>query len=73
MADGQQVVLGDGFTTPTDIDHRPWLWVTIILSLIYSFLCLGARILAKWGLFWYDDAILGMLSPYLLTLCLCCK
>jgi len=59
MDDGQPLVLGDGFTTPTDIDHRPWLWVAIILSLIYSFLCLGARILAKWGLFWYDDAILA--------------
>jgi hypothetical protein len=49
-----------GFATPTSEDHRPWLWVVTLLSLIYSFLCLAARLLAKWDMFWWDDAILGM-------------
>lgn len=53
-------LLGPGFQTPTSTDHRAWLWVCTLLSLIYSFLCYGARLMAKWDLFWYDDAILGM-------------
>lgn len=58
--DATQYALNAGFQTPTSDDHRPWLWVTTLLSLIYSFLCLAARLLAKWDMFWWDDAILGM-------------
>ena len=47
-----------GFDTPTSVDHRAWLWVTGLLSLVYTAVALCARITSKWGLFWYDDAIL---------------
>lgn len=49
-----------GFSTPTDDDHRAWLWTASLLSLIYALLTAGARITSKWGLFWYDDAILAI-------------
>ncbi|KAK5007052.1 hypothetical protein LTR28_005736 [Elasticomyces elasticus] len=39
--------------------HRAWLCVAAILSLVYSFLGLGARLYGKWGLLWYDDVILA--------------
>lgn len=48
-----------GFGTTTPVDQRPWLWTFGILSLIYSALALCARITSKWGLLWYDDAILA--------------
>ena len=47
-----------GFSTTTSVDHRPWLWTVGLLSLIYSALALGARVMSKWGLLWFDDAIL---------------
>lgn len=47
-----------GFETTSDIDHRSWVWVAGILSLIYSVLCLAARFTGKWGLLWFDDGIL---------------
>jgi hypothetical protein len=58
--DATLYAMNAGFQTPTSDDHRPWVWVVTLLSLIYSFLCLGARMLAKWEMFWWDDAILGM-------------
>jgi hypothetical protein len=48
-----------GFATPNNVDHRAWLWVTGFLALIYSLLCLAARITGKWGLLWWDDLVLG--------------
>lgn len=48
-----------GFDTPGQLDHRAWVWVAGILSLIYSLLCLAARAVGKWGLLWYDDIVLG--------------
>ncbi|KAF2172081.1 hypothetical protein M409DRAFT_17324 [Zasmidium cellare ATCC 36951] len=47
-----------GFETTSDIDHRAWIWVASFLALIYSVLCLAARITSKWGLLWVDDGIL---------------
>lgn len=50
---------GAGFVPTTDTDHRAWLWVTGFLALIYSLLCLAARVTGKWGLLWWDDLVLG--------------
>ena len=49
-----------GFEPMTPSDHRAWLWVVSLLSLTYSFLCLGARLTGKWDLLWWDDAVLGL-------------
>ncbi|KAK3713083.1 hypothetical protein LTR37_008768 [Vermiconidia calcicola] len=49
-----------GFETITTTDHRAWLWVVSILSLLYSGLVLGARVTGKWELLHYDDAVLGV-------------
>jgi hypothetical protein len=49
-----------GFSTPTSIDHRPWLWAAGLLGLVYSTIALCARVTSKWGLLWYDDAILAL-------------
>ncbi|KAK5731942.1 hypothetical protein LTS12_027194, partial [Elasticomyces elasticus] len=46
-----------GFARPTTIDHRTWLWVVIILSMLYAFCFLVARVFAKWSLLWWDDAL----------------
>ncbi|KAK4635120.1 hypothetical protein CLAFUW4_02160 [Fulvia fulva] len=51
---------GHGFVTPSDIDHRPWLWVCSLLALLYSLLCLGARFVGKWDLLWWDDLVLSI-------------
>lgn len=48
-----------GFSPPTVDDHRAWLWTAALLSCIYSFLALSARVTSKWDMLWYDDAILG--------------
>ena len=34
--------------------------VVSLLSLTYSALCLGARLIGKWDLLWYDDAVMGV-------------
>ena len=34
--------------------------VVSLLSLTYSALCLGARLIGKWDLLWYDDAVIGL-------------
>ena len=63
MADvGVSALLNDhhGFSTPTSVDHRAWLWATGFLGLVYTALALGARIISKWGLLWYDDALLAI-------------
>lgn len=52
--------MGAGFEAPGHLDHRGWLWVAGILSIIYSLLCLSARAFAKWGLLWWDDIVLGV-------------
>lgn len=49
-----------GFTTPSDLDHRPWIWVAGLLSCVYSLLALAARLTSKWDMLWYDDAILAI-------------
>jgi hypothetical protein len=48
-----------GFKTTTFNDHRGWLWITTILSIVYTVSILLARLFGKYGLLWYDDAILG--------------
>lgn len=48
-----------GFETPGQHDHRAWVWVAGLLSLIYSLLCLAARAVGKWGLRRYDDIVLS--------------
>ncbi|KJX99137.1 hypothetical protein TI39_contig372g00002 [Zymoseptoria brevis] len=61
MIDGAGLFMidGAGFVPTTDTDHRAWLWVTGFLALIYSLLCLAARVTGKWGLLWWDDLVLG--------------
>lgn len=60
MADGDSVLtVHHGFGTTTPVDQRPWLWTIGLLSLVYSALALCARVTSKWGLLWYDDAILA--------------
>ncbi|EME48539.1 hypothetical protein DOTSEDRAFT_118977 [Dothistroma septosporum NZE10] len=54
------LITGHGFTTASDSDHRPWLWVCSLLALLYSLLCLGARFMGKWDLLWWDDLILSL-------------
>lgn len=34
--------------------------VASILSLLYSMLCLAARLVGKWEMLWWDDAVLGI-------------
>lgn len=52
--------MDSGFATATATDTRAWLWVASFLSLIYSVLCLAARLMGKWDLLWWDDMILGV-------------
>jgi hypothetical protein len=60
MADGNSVLtVHHGFGTTTPVDQRPWLWTIGLLSLVHSALALCARVTSKWGLLWYDDAILA--------------
>lgn len=56
-----------GFSTPSDVDHRPWLWAATMLSCIYSLLALAARVTSKWDMLWYDDAILSVAYVRLLA------
>ncbi|KAK4893432.1 hypothetical protein LTR49_028493, partial [Elasticomyces elasticus] len=44
----------------TFTDHRGWLWVTTILSIIYNISVLIVRLFGKYGLLWYDDATMGL-------------
>ena len=48
-----------GFSRPTADDHRGWLWVVTILSIIYSATFFGARLFGKYGMLWWDDVVLG--------------
>ncbi|KAK3616426.1 hypothetical protein LTR22_027070 [Elasticomyces elasticus] len=50
------MTLDAGFNKTTSTDHRGWLWVTTILSIIYTISVLIARLFGKYGLLWYDDA-----------------
>ncbi|KAK3613030.1 hypothetical protein LTR56_028106, partial [Elasticomyces elasticus] len=50
------VKLDAGFNKTTSTDHRGWLWVTTILSIIYTISVLIARLFGTYGLLWYDDA-----------------
>jgi hypothetical protein len=49
-----------GLTKATATDHRPWLWVTVLLSVLYCFCFLIARLFAKFGMLWWDDVIEAM-------------
>jgi len=49
-----------GFGKPTDSDHRAWLWVSTVLSILYTSCFLIARVFAKYGMLWWDDIILGL-------------
>ena len=49
-----------GFAPVNLDDHRAWLWVVGLLSCTYSVLALAARITGKWGLLFWDDAVLGI-------------
>ncbi|KAK5689386.1 hypothetical protein LTR17_026290 [Elasticomyces elasticus] len=52
--------LDAGLNKTTSTDHRGWLWVTTILSIIYTVSVLIARLFGKYGLLWYDDATMGL-------------
>ncbi|KAK3679101.1 hypothetical protein LTR37_021447 [Vermiconidia calcicola] len=56
-----------GFAPTSSTDHRSWIWVSAILSLVYSCVSLVARFTAKWELLWYDDILLG--AGYVFALC----
>nr|POF22397.1 hypothetical protein CFP56_36482 [Quercus suber] len=51
---------GHPFSIVTKYDHQAWLWVTSILSLMYSLLILTTRIIVKWGHLCDDDLVLAM-------------
>ena len=48
-----------GLSKPTELDRRGWVWIITILSIVYSVCFLGARIFGKYGLLWWDDAVLA--------------
>ncbi|KAK3624957.1 hypothetical protein LTR56_020688 [Elasticomyces elasticus] len=50
------MTLDAGLNKTTSTDHRGWLWVITILSIIYTISVLIARVFGKYGLLWYDDA-----------------
>ncbi|KAK3678855.1 hypothetical protein LTR78_001308 [Recurvomyces mirabilis] len=52
--------MDNGFKKATSTDHRGWLWVTVILSIIYTVSILLVRLFGKYGLLSYDDATLGL-------------
>ncbi|KAK5761040.1 hypothetical protein LTS12_008888 [Elasticomyces elasticus] len=54
------MTLDAGLNKTTSTDHRGWLWVTTILSIIYNVSVLVARLFGKYGLLWYDDATMGL-------------
>ncbi|KAK5706032.1 hypothetical protein LTR97_001018 [Elasticomyces elasticus] len=54
------MTLDAGLNKTTSTDHRGWLWVTTILSIIYTVSVLVARLFGKYGLLWYDDATMGL-------------
>ncbi|KAK5739631.1 hypothetical protein LTR17_005115 [Elasticomyces elasticus] len=54
------MTLDAGLNKTTSTDHRGWLWVTTILSIIYTVSVLIARLFGKYGLLWYDDATMGL-------------
>ena len=49
---------GNRFSISVEGNHQAWLWVTAILSLMYSVVVLGTRITVKWGFFGADDLAL---------------
>ncbi|KAK3680312.1 hypothetical protein LTR37_021347 [Vermiconidia calcicola] len=49
-----------GFGTPTQEDRRPWLWITIIVSSVFSVLTLSARVSSKWEYLGVEDIIIGV-------------
>ncbi|KAK4907130.1 hypothetical protein LTR49_023825 [Elasticomyces elasticus] len=54
------MTLDAGLNKTTSTDHRGWLWVTTILSIVYTISVLIARLFGKYGLLWYDDATMGL-------------
>ncbi|KAK3626087.1 hypothetical protein LTR22_023303 [Elasticomyces elasticus] len=54
------MTLDAGLNKATSTDHRGWLWVITILSIIYTISVLIARLFGKYGLLWYDDATMGL-------------
>lgn len=48
------------FSVVTSDNHQAGIWITSILSLIYSVLALAARMAVKWKLAGVDDVILGL-------------
>lgn len=51
---------GGEFGTPTDTDHRPWLWVAVVISCSYSGFALFVRLFTKWGFLNIEDALIGV-------------
>jgi hypothetical protein len=49
-----------GLVKPTEFDHRAWLWVAVIISMIYSLVFLLARLFAKYEMLWWDDGVSGV-------------
>ncbi|KAK6417399.1 hypothetical protein LTR81_009148 [Elasticomyces elasticus] len=54
------MTLDAGLNKTTSTDYRGWLWITIIVSIIYTVSVLVARLFGKYGLLWYDDATMGL-------------
>ena len=51
---------GNRFSVYTSTDHRAALWVLTILSLLYSCLFLGVRLVVKRNFWGPDDIALGL-------------
>ncbi|KAK3642940.1 hypothetical protein LTR56_010537 [Elasticomyces elasticus] len=58
--DMSTMTLDAGLNKTTSTDYRGWLWITIIVSIIYTVSVLVARLFGKYGLLWYDDATMGL-------------
>ena len=52
------------FSPITTDDHAGMLWITAILSLIYSSIALVVRAHVKWNLYGVDDAFLAAATVY---------
>ncbi|KAK4544788.1 hypothetical protein LTR36_004037 [Oleoguttula mirabilis] len=51
---------GNRFAVSTPDDHQASLWITSLLSLMFSVVVLAARVVVKWGAFGADDIALGI-------------
>lgn len=58
-------ISGPRFSEISAHDHQAWLWNISLMSLTFSFLTLGMRMIVKWRMYGIDDAALavGYVSP----------